>query len=881
MDTLSTMESLNEGQRRAVLHAGTGPLLVIAGAGTGKTKTLAHRVAHLVDRGADIQRVLLLTFSRRAARELERRVGQLLGANGAAAAGGSSPLGWAGTFHAVGARLLRRFAPRIGLAENFTIHDRGDSEDLMSLIRHEHGVADARKERFPGSATCLSIYSHTVNSEAALGAVLRDTFPWCAQHEASLASMFAAYIVAKQAQHVLDFDDLLLYWSGMMAVPELAEEVGAMFDHVFIDEYQDTNSLQGSIVRRLKPDGAGVTVVGDDAQAIYGFRAATVRNILDFPRQYSPPADVVALDRNYRSTGAILRASNAVMALAKEGYTKCLVTDRPQGAPPCLVTVPDEHAQAQCVAEQVLRDLENGIALKSQAVLFRSSHHSAHVELELTRRKIPYVKFGGPTLPRCRACPRRPRRSCAGWRIRTGGWRGFARSGCFPASAPPPRRECSTASKAGPTARARSTTCKVPAPARDGWTALCALLHAANARPLRWPGELESVLDWYRPEVPRLYDDARDRIADLGQLLQIAAAYPTREQFLTDLTLDPPSATQRASRGPVARRGLPDALHHSFGEGPGMEVGAGAELHRRLHSVGHGDGQRRPDRGRAPAALRRDDAGEGSPVAAAAAALLRAPAGEVRRPSRLRASQPFHRRRNGRALHGADMGRWHRGEHVVAAGGHDDDRLEGGAARCVVGRVGAGGKAALNSMLTCIGPPVRTGLRSAKNVFPIGTMPMKSSKILLNCCSVLTASMRCRWVLPVGDSSDSAASSMNSGMPARSRRASISFHAMPGGPGTGGSTRKFDSWSVMATTAQMFSGVTGTSSTTIAAWMSGAQALRAPTLSGSRRAASARASAAVIAGPRGASVVAHPARMMAMASGSSAAKRRGGKCGAE
>ena len=551
MGTLSTLESLNEGQRRAVLHAGNGPLLVIAGAGTGKTKTLAHRVAHLVDQGADIQRVLLLTFSRRAARELERRVDQLLGGNGAAPAGGSSPLlKWAGTFHAVGARLLRGFAPRIGLALNFTIHDRGDSDDLMSLIRHEHGVADATKERFPGSATCLSIYSHTVNSEAALGAVLRDTFPWCAQHETSLASMFAAYVVAKQAQHVLDFDDLLLYWSAMMAVPELAEEVGAMFDHVVIDEYQDTNRLQDAIVRRLKPDGAGVTVVGDDAQAIYGFRAATVRNILDFPRQYSPPAEVVALDRNYRSTGAILRASNAVMALAKEGYTKCLVTDRPQGAPPCLVTVPDEHAQARCVADQVLRDLESGIALKSQAVLFRSSHHSAHVELELTRRKIPYVKFGG--LRFLDAAHVRDVLSILRWMENPlGRLAGFRALRLLPGIGPATATRMLDSLEGRADRAGALRDLKVPAPARDGWAALSALLHDANARPLRWPGELESVLDWYRPEVPRLYDDARDRIADLGQLLQIAAAYPTREQFLTDLTLDPPAATSARAEAPL------------------------------------------------------------------------------------------------------------------------------------------------------------------------------------------------------------------------------------------------------------------------------------------------------------------------------------------
>jgi DNA helicase II / ATP-dependent DNA helicase PcrA len=541
---LSRLESLNEGQRRAVTHAFARPLLVIAGAGTGKTKTLAHRVAHVVDGGADPQRILLLTFSRRAAQELERRVARLMCADTVAPTSSTAALlAWSGTFHAMGAKLLRRFAPRIGLAENFTVHDRGDSEDLMNLVRHEQGVGSSdRKERFPGAATCLSIYSHTVNAERALGDTLHSVFPWCAPHEERLRAIYGAYVVAKQAQQVLDFDDLLLYWGGMMAEPDLAAEVGQMFDFVFVDEYQDTNRLQASILQRLKPRGEGVTVVGDDAQAIYGFRAATVRNILDFPGQYTPPAVVVALDRNYRSTGAILNASNAVMALATEGYTKCLVTDRPAGSPPCLMTVADEHAQAQCVADHVVQHLENGIALKSQAVLFRSSHHSAHVELELTRRKIPFVKFGG--LRFLDAAHVRDVLGVLRWMENPRGrMAGLRTLRLLPGIGP------ATATKLLDTVEAQADRMSaiealaVPPPARDAWAALSQLFGRIHARQLRWPAELEAVLDWYRPELPRLHEDARDRESDLTQLLQIAATYPSREQFLTDLTLDPPSVT--------------------------------------------------------------------------------------------------------------------------------------------------------------------------------------------------------------------------------------------------------------------------------------------------------------------------------------------------
>jgi DNA helicase-2/ATP-dependent DNA helicase PcrA len=392
------LADLNPEQRAAVLHgdgAVAGPLLVIAGAGTGKTKTLVHRLAHLLVTGADPRRVLLMTFSRRAAAEMIRRAERAAAvALGDRAAILREGLTWAGTFHAVAARLLRDEAAAIGLNPDFTIHDREDSADLMNLVRHRLGLArDAR--RFPTKATCLAIYSRSVNGQAALDTVLRAHFPWCAEWEASLRQLFAAYVAAKQESAVLDYDDLLLYWAGMMQDTVLAAEIGARFDHVLVDEYQDTNRLQAAILAGLRPDGRGVTVVGDDAQSIYAFRAAEVRNILDFPGRFTPPARVVALEQNYRSTPEILAAANAVIAEAPEGFDKRLRSDRAAGPKPALVAVRDEAGQVDFVCREILAAREAGVALKAQAVLFRTAHHSAPLEVELVRRNIPFAKFGG------------------------------------------------------------------------------------------------------------------------------------------------------------------------------------------------------------------------------------------------------------------------------------------------------------------------------------------------------------------------------------------------------------------------------------------------------------------------------------------------------
>src|ERR1700735_1678703 len=353
---------LNPEQQLAIEHGlgdpqGSGPLLVIAGAGSGKTAMLAHRVAALILAGADPKRIMLATFSRRAAAELGRRVERLLAPRLAPEAARRATPAYAGTFHALGARLLREYATRLGLDPQFTIHDREDSADLMNWARHEFGVGDL-KERFPTKATCLTIYSRVVNAQGDLKATLGKWFPWVAAHEDALRGLFASYVEMKQRQNVLDYDDLLLYFSQMLAEPAITAEIAGRFDHLLVDEYQDTNALQGEIVLRLRPLGRGLTVVGDDAQAIYSFRAATVRNILDFPRSFDPPAHVVTLEHNYRSSGAVLAAANAVIALAPERFAKTLRTDRPHGPPPVLVAVADEADQARFVATRVLANRE-------------------------------------------------------------------------------------------------------------------------------------------------------------------------------------------------------------------------------------------------------------------------------------------------------------------------------------------------------------------------------------------------------------------------------------------------------------------------------------------------------------------------------------------
>ncbi len=532
------LSELNDEQRRAVVHGAGGtaaPLLVIAGAGSGKTNTLAWRVAHLIACGADPRRILLLTFSVRAAQEMTRRVRRICSLLAPASRRGlDAGLGWSGTFHGIGARILREFAPRIGIDPAFGIHDREDSADLMNLVRHELG-ASAKQRRFPLKATCLAIYSSTVNTRRDLREVLARDFPWCADWEVELKRLFQCYVQAKQAQRVLDFDDLLLYWAHLAGEAAMARELGDRFDHVLVDEYQDTNRLQAQILLAMKPDGRGLTVVGDDAQSIYAFRGAQVRNILDFERQFDPPAARIALERNYRSSRPILEAANAVIGLAAQGHRKALWTERAQGARPRLVAVRDEAGQAAFVVQEVLARRERSLPLKSQAVLFRAAPHSAQLELELARSRIPFVKFGGLRFLEARhvkdvlailrwACNRADH-VC-----------GFRAAQLLPGVGP------RTAERI-----VRSGASELPPGAatalRDAWPGFAGLLAQLRRDECTWPQPIELACRWVQDQADRLYEDAAARRADLQQLAHIATTYASLERFLTEVTLDPPEAS--------------------------------------------------------------------------------------------------------------------------------------------------------------------------------------------------------------------------------------------------------------------------------------------------------------------------------------------------
>ncbi|MFY9513545.1 MAG: ATP-dependent helicase, partial [Rubrivivax sp.] len=503
----------------------------------------------LVLDGADPQRLLLMTFSRRAAGEMAHRVGRLLREALRLPATTAPPaLPWCGTFHGIAARLLRELAPQIGLAPGFSVLDRADAQELMGLTRHTLGLS-ATTQRFPLAGTCLAIHSRAVNSTAALSPLLADHYPWVASCEAQLQQLFAAYAAEKQRQQLLDYDDLLLLWWHLMQQPALAAAIGGRFDHVLVDEYQDTNRLQAGILRALQPEGRGLTVVGDDAQSIYAFRAAELRNMLDFPQQFDPPAQVLTLERNYRSTQPLLAASNAVIALASERYAKQLWSDRASSAQPRLVTVADEADQARWVADEVLRRREQGLLLKRQAVLFRTASHSAALELELVRRNIPFVKYGGlrflesshvKDLLALLRWAENPRSRLAGFRV----------ARLVPGLGPASAARLLDAMAAADDAPAALRNWKPPAAAALDWAALRDTWQALHSQQRGWPAELGAALDWYQPQLERLHDDARVRRADLDALLRIAAGHASRERFLTELALDPPEASSDESGPP-------------------------------------------------------------------------------------------------------------------------------------------------------------------------------------------------------------------------------------------------------------------------------------------------------------------------------------------
>jgi DNA helicase-2/ATP-dependent DNA helicase PcrA len=535
------LDRLNAEQHAAVEHVG-GPLLVVAGAGSGKTWTLACRVARLVDRGVAPERILLLTFTRRAAREMLSR-----------ASAGALELGrvWGGTFHATANRLLRLHGRALGLSPDFTVLDRTDTADLMDLIRGELGLGEGDR-RFPRKETLADVYSRTVNAQAKLGDVLEREYPWCGNEIEGIRQIFERYVERKRGQHALDYDDLLLFWLALGRHPAGGPAISEMFDHVLVDEYQDTNSLQADILAALKPNGQGMMVVGDDAQSIYAFRSATVRNILEFPERF-PGTTIVKLERNYRSTRPILDATNAVIALSEQRHEKTLWTEREGGELPDLLTCVDERDQADAVCRSILEHREAGTMLREQAVLFRAGHHSDLLEVELTRRNVPFVKYGGlkflesahvkDALAVLRIADN-PRDEVSWFRV----LQLLDRVG--PAGARRVMAAFGVTAPGDPMARFLEQAIAVPAPARAELDALREVFGDLPSTGLPAP-QVERVRRFLEPLMRRRYDQPEPRLRDLEQLEQLAKGFESRERFVSDLTLDPPVSTSDLAGPPL------------------------------------------------------------------------------------------------------------------------------------------------------------------------------------------------------------------------------------------------------------------------------------------------------------------------------------------
>jgi len=547
------LRGLNDAQRAAASH-GSDPLLIVAGAGSGKTNTLAHRVAYLIASGVSPDRVLLLTFTRRAAEEMKRRVDALLRSVAAGTDDVAMPPSlsgakvWGGTFHSVAARLLRVHGREIGLEPNFTILDRSDSEDLMHLCRTELDLGK-KGRRFPQKSTCLDIYSRCVNSRLPLDEVLKTAFPWCKDDAEDLGRLFAAYTDAKETRQILDYDDLLLFWHGLLDSPA-GDRVRERFDAVLVDEYQDTNALQAEIVQRLRPDGTGVTAVGDDAQAIYSFRAATVRNILEFPERFEG-ATVLTLEQNYRSTQPILDATNAVISASPDRYDKSLWTEREDGARPALITCRDEVEQTDYVIERILGHREEGLQLKRQAVLFRAAHHSAALELELSRRNIPFYKYGGlkfvemahvKDLSSFLRLADNPLDSIAGLRVLQ----------LIPGVGPRIASALMDALRDSDGDFDTWVSWRPPEICAKTWPDFVALMrNLANAPSGEVAAQLHAARVFYAPLAEQRYDNATARLADLEQVEMMGSRFNDRTRFLAEMTLDAPNWTGDFAQPPT------------------------------------------------------------------------------------------------------------------------------------------------------------------------------------------------------------------------------------------------------------------------------------------------------------------------------------------
>ncbi len=527
-------DGLDDAQLAAATH-GDGPLVVLAGAGTGKTRTLVARVAQLIDRGVDPSRVLLLTFTRRAAEDMLARAAAICGDRSAGARL------WGGTFHAVAHKLVSSHAQTLGLAPDLSVLDTGDAQDLMDLLRHEHDLAGST-ERFPRADTLVDVYSRAVNTGRAAREVIAVEFPWCDRHTDRILDLFRGYVSRKRAGGLLDFDDLLLAWRSLLRDPAVGPTLASRWDHVLVDEYQDVNQIQVDIVRLLRPEGRGLTVVGDDAQAIYAFRGADSRHLTDAATSMAGTT-VARLERNFRSRQPLLDLANAVRP-STDGMVLRLHSDRVDGPRARLVRCYDAPAEARLVTDAVLDATEQGQRLRDQAVLMRAGHHSDLLEVELTARRVPFVKYGGlKFLEAAHVKDFLAGLRLVGNRADEIAWYRLLRlhDGIGPARA---RDLLAVLTPADAGAEDRQPEVIAAAPARSRVRLDETLTALTAARTRRAVGErADAVLTLLRPLLVSRYADHPARLGDLQRLVSAAATAPTLGDYVASLTLDPPAST--------------------------------------------------------------------------------------------------------------------------------------------------------------------------------------------------------------------------------------------------------------------------------------------------------------------------------------------------
>lgn len=524
-------EGLDDAQLEVANH-GDAPLIVVAGAGTGKTRALTSRVACLLDRGVPPERILLLTFTRRAADEMLTRARDLVGLRG-----NEGPHG--GTFHAVAHRYVAGYAEVVNLPKGFGVLDPAGACDLMDLLRNDLDLVGTTT-RFPRSSTLVDIYSRCINADRPLREVVPAEYPWCEPHIDVISELFRQFTARKRRSGLLDFDDLLLYWRALLGHEQLGSHLSERFHYVLVDEYQDVNSLQVDIVRLLSPDGRGLTVVGDEAQAIYGFRGSHPRHLRRLIGSY-PDAVTIRLERNFRSRQSVLDVANALRPTDDGGPRLALYSDRGAGPRPSLNRCYDAPSEARAIVDRVLEAYEAGVQLRQQAVLTRAGHHSDLVELELSVRKVPYRKYGGLRFLETAhvkdfVCAARlldnSHDDVAWYRI----LRLHRNIG--------PTRAKSLIEAVRPTeadALSRWPELVAAAPPSSRAELSCSLSALFDARQDQTPGlRAQSVVRAIRPLLESRYDDAPARIADLERLADTASAVEDLSAWLADLSLDPP-----------------------------------------------------------------------------------------------------------------------------------------------------------------------------------------------------------------------------------------------------------------------------------------------------------------------------------------------------